>query len=169
MKPALTLYLAMVLGLSACGDLKLRKMKSDDKGPGGRASRRCFCRLSCSLDYKVLPEPNSAAGNLVDATPKADAIVALGGTPVIGASKKVPAVDSSLVRHTSRFGTTPGIRDVLAVEDAEIRKSRSRMLRFQLNQKDLYSKVYEKQILDAHAEIAKFRAAGVLTPAVPPK
>jgi hypothetical protein len=168
MKPALTLCLAMVLGLSACGDLKLRKMNSDDKGPE-EFTVLPVKPLQEPSDYKVLPEPNSAAGNLVDATPKADAIVALGGTPVIGASTKVPAADSSLVRHTSRFGTTPDIRDVLAVEDAEIRKSRSRMLRFQLNQKDLYSKVYEKQILDAHAEIAKFRAAGVLTPAVPPK
>jgi hypothetical protein len=143
-------------------------MKSDDKGPE-EFTVLPVKPLQEPSDYKVLPAPNSAAGNLVDATPKADAIVALGGTPVIGASTKVPAADSSLVRHTSRFGTTPDIRDVLAVEDAEIRKSRSRMLRFQLNQKDLYSKVYEKQILDAHAEIAKFRAAGVLTPAVPPK
>jgi hypothetical protein len=73
------------------------------------------------------------------------------------------------VRRTNRFGTSPDIRNVLATEDAAIRKSKSRMLRFQLNQKDLYSKVYEKQTLDAYAEIAKFRAVGVLTPAVPPK
>ena len=77
MKPALTLCLAMVLGLSACGDLKLRKMKSDDKGPE-EFTVLPVKHLQEPSDYKVLPEPNSAAGNLVDATPKADAIVALG-------------------------------------------------------------------------------------------
>ena len=78
MKPALTLCLAMVLGLSACGDLKLRKMKSDDKGPE-EFTVLPVKPLQEPSDYKVLPAPNSAAGNLVDATPKADAIVALGG------------------------------------------------------------------------------------------
>ena len=168
MKPAFTLCLAMVLGLSACGDLKLRKMRSDDKGPE-EFTVLPVKPLQNPSDYTALPEPNPAAGNLVDATPKADAIVALGGTPVIGASAKIPASDTALLRRTNRFGTAPDIRNVLATEDAEIRKSKLRMLRFQLNQKDLYSKVYEKQTLDAHAEIAKFRSAGVLTPAVPPK
>jgi hypothetical protein len=94
MKPALTLCLAMVLGLSACGDLKLRKMRSDDKGPEE------FTVLPVKLlqkpsDYMVLPDPNPAAGNLVDATPKADAIVALGGTPIVDASTKIPTSDTA--------------------------------------------------------------------------
>lgn len=169
MKPAITLCLAMVFGLAGCGDVKLRKMRSDDKGPE-EFTVLPFKPLQTPSDYTVLPEPAPAAGNLADATPKLDAIVALGGTPVVGGSTtNVPASDRALVRRTNRFGTTLDIRAVLAAEDAEIRKDKSRMLRFQLNRKDLYSKVYEEQTLDAYAELAKFRAAGVLTPAVPPE
>ena len=168
MKPAFTLCLAMVLGLAGCGDIKLRKMRSDDKGPE-EFTVLPVKPLQQPSNYAQLPEPTAAAGNLADATPKLDAIIALGGTPVVGASTKIPASDTALVRRTNRFGTTPDIRGVLASEDAEIRKSRSRMLRFQLNQRDLYSKVYEEQTLDAYAELAKFRAAGVVAPAVPPE
>ena len=169
MKPAIKLCLAIVLSITGCGEVKLRKMRSDDKGPE-EFSVLPFKPLQTPSNYNMLPEPVPAMGNLADANPKVDAIVALGGKPVVtDNTRKVPTSDQILMRRTNRFGTTPNIRAILAAEDAEIRKKKSRMLRFQLNQKDLYSKVYEKQTLDAYAELAKFRAAGVLTPAVPPK
>ena len=166
MKRAATLCTALVLVLAGCGTTNLRKMESDDKGPE-EFTVLPLKRLEQPSDYAALPKPENAAPSITDPTPIADAITALGGTVESRNTTRVPSSDRALIQRTDRFGTTPNIRAILALEDAQFRQSKSKMRQFQLKPRDPYSQLYEAETLDAFAERQKFRAAGVTTPAVP--
>ena len=115
--------------------------------------------------YASLPEPTPGGRNRVDPTPEADAVAALGGRPGVVASR---AGDGALLATTGRFGTDPAIRQQLAAEDLEFRqRNRGRPLErlFNLN---VYFRAYRSQSLDQHAELERFRRAGISTPAAPP-
>lgn len=116
-------------------------------------------------DYASLPPPTPGGINRVDPQPDALAVAALGGRPGVVASR---AGDGSLLATTGRFGTDPAIRQQLAAEDLAFRQqNRGRPLErlFNIN---VYFRAYRAQSLDQHAELERFRRAGITTPAAPP-
>ncbi|MEM0947845.1 MAG: DUF3035 domain-containing protein [Pseudomonadota bacterium] len=115
--------------------------------------------------FSALPTPTPGGRNRTDPTPQADAYAALGGSagPVARSS-----ADGAVINYTGRFGTSPGIRRTLAVQDAQFRsENRGRVLErlFRVNR---YFDVYEDFALDAARELERFRRAGIRTPAAPP-
>lgn len=125
--------------------------------------------LQTPPDAAGLPVPLPGAQNRADATPMQDAVVALGGRPsLLEADGPVPAGDSALVAHASRYGRDPAIRTTTAAEDAEFRRrNQGRVLErvFSVNR---YFDVYDRQALDQQAEIDRLRRAGVRTSSAPP-
>ena len=117
---------------------------------------------------KALPQPTPGGSNRVDPTPKADAIAALGGRASAQVAGGVPTRDAALVARASRHGLTTNIRQQLATEDAAVRRSARRFNLFGLFGDGTYFGAYARQALDAYAELARFRAAGVATPSAPP-
>ena len=111
-----------------------------------------------------LPPPTPGGANRTDASPEADAIAALGGRPGTGA-----AVDGGLLSYAMRFGVEPGIRTTLAARDLEFRRANDGRLLERVFNVNLYYRAYESQSLDQYAELARFRRAGVPTPAAPPE
>ncbi len=112
-----------------------------------------------------LPRPTPGGRNRTDPTPRADAYAALGGRP---ASVARSSGDGAVINYTGRYGVTPGIRQSLAVQDAQFRsQNRGRVLErlFNVNR---YFDVYERQALDQDRELERFRRAGVRTPSAPP-
>ena len=166
MKRAATLCTALVLVLAGCGTTNLRKMESDDKGPE-EFTVVPLKPLEQPSDYATLPKPENAAPSITDPTPIADAITALGGTVDSRNTTRVPSSDKALIQRTDRFGTTPNIRAMLALEDAQFRENKTKIRQSLFQPRDPYSQFYEAETLDAFAELQKFRAAGVTTPAVP--
>ncbi|MDG2404644.1 MAG: DUF3035 domain-containing protein [Paracoccaceae bacterium] len=166
MRRVATLCIVPVLLLAGCGDANLRKMRSDDKGPE-EFTVVPFKPLEQPSNYAILPEPANVAPNRTDPTPREDAIIALGGTVDSRKTTQIPSSDRELMRRTDRFGTTPSIRDILALEDAQFRRKNNKMRQFQLQSRDPYSQLYKAETLDAFAELQKFLAAGISTPAAP--
>ena len=162
MKRAATLCTALVLVLAGCGNTNLRKMESDDKGPE-EFTVVPLKPLEQPSNYAALPKPGNATPSITDPTPISDAITALGGTVESRDTTRVPSSDRALIQRTDRFGTTPNIRAMLALEDAQFRENTTTLFQ----PRDLYSQLYEAETLDAFAELQKFQAAGVTTPAVP--
>ncbi len=110
-----------------------------------------------------LPPPTPGGTNLTDPTPKADAIAALGGREGAGAGG-----DAGLMSATGRYGRDGSIRASLAADDEAFRrKNRAKPLErlFSLN---AYFRVYEKQTLNAQAELQRWRRAGAGNPSAPP-
>ncbi len=167
-RSALAVAMAAMLALAACGSDKvpsLMNLRSSTNGPD-EFSILPPKALELPEDLTALPEPTLGGSNLTDPTPIADAIVALGGNP--RAAGGIPAADSALVNHGSRYGVTAGIRETLAAEDLEYRrKNNGRVLEriFNLN---VYFRAYKKQSLDQHAELLRWRRAGLRTPSAPP-
>lgn len=114
-----------------------------------------------------LPEPAPGAPNRTDQNPLADAVAALGGTPSSPAGAP-PARDSELVGHASRYGGTPAIRQTLAEEDRQIRRTHGRVNILGILPGDDYTEAYRREWLDAHAEDRRLRDRGVPTPSNPP-
>lgn len=165
-----TIFLALLtaLGLMACtsGDRPLHDLSSAGNGPDD------FSVLPVAPleipDAKVLPTPTPGGTNLVDPNPKADAIAALGGRASAQVAGGVPARDAALVRGAGRYGTDANIRQTLADEDAALRSRARSFSFFGLFGGGTYFGAYARQALDAYAELARFRAAGVATPSAPP-
>lgn len=120
--------------------------------------------LQTPPDLAALPTPTPGGANLVDPTPRADAVAALGGGG--GASS---AGDAALVAHTTRFGVAQDIRPVLAAEDLEYRRANDGRVLERLFNVNVYFQAYESLELDQHEELERFRAVGVPTPAAPPE
>ncbi|MCV2881921.1 DUF3035 domain-containing protein [Actibacterium sp. XHP0104] len=122
-----------------------------------------------TLDLAALPAPTPGGANRVDPTPEADAIAALGGRPERLQETGIPASDSALVTQASRFGVANDIRPILAAEDLEFRKeNRGRFLERVMNV-SVYFKAYREQSLNQHAELERWRRAGVRTVGAPPE
>ncbi len=118
--------------------------------------------------YSELPPPTPFGGNRADASPIADAVVLLGGNPAAVTLGEIPSSDRQLVRYTERYGLRDGIRSELAAEDLEYRgNNRGRVLE-RLFDVNVYFRAYEHMSLDQYAEVERFRAMGVRTPAPPP-
>lgn len=118
----------------------------------------------------ALPEPTPGGANRVDPTPQADAVAALGGRPELLASTAIPAADGAIVAAATRFGVASGIRDQLAAEDLEFRRSNNPRLLERLFNVNTYHRTYRDagMTIDRHAELRRWRAAGARTPGAPP-
>lgn len=168
MRKAILAILA-VAALTACstGKRSLHDMRSTTGGPD-EFTVMPVGQLDIPADLS-LPTPTPGGTNRVDPTPKANAIAALGGNPAVVNAGGMPVADSALVAAASRNGTQSDIRAVLAAEDAQFRKSRSRFGWFAALQSDRYFKAYARFALDAYAELQRFRDLGVETPTAPPQ
>lgn len=124
--------------------------------------------LETPEDFATLPEPTPGGRNLVDPTPREDAVAVLGGNPAALARTGVPAGDGGLLAYAARFGTSPAIRDELAAADLEYRRRNDGRLMERLFNVNVYFRAYEPLSLDQHAELERWRAAGVRTPSAPP-
>ena len=117
--------------------------------------------------YAALPPPVPGGGSLADPEPLTDAVVALGGRP--GAQAAVPARDRTVVAYAGRAGVAPEVRATLAAEDLTVRERGTPRVLERLFGVNTYDRVYRRQVLDQHAELERFRRAGVRTPAAPPE
>ena len=122
--------------------------------------------LEAPPSLAVLPPPVPGGPSRTDPTPLADATLALGGRP--GAAAAIPARDVGVARYAARGGVAPGVRATLAAEDLSARERRSPRILERVFGVDTYADVYERQSLDQHAELERFRRAGVRTPSAPP-
>ena len=120
--------------------------------------------------YAALPTPTPGGGNLVDPTPEADAVAALGGDPRRVARNGGPLVgDPGLLNHSLRYGRRDAIRAELAAADLEYRRKNDGRLLERLFNLTIYYKAYEPYAPDQHAELERWRRAGARTPAAPPQ
>jgi hypothetical protein len=124
--------------------------------------------LELPEDLASLPPPTPGGENRTDPRPFDDAVLALGGRPQ-AAQGGVPAADGALAAHAGRFGIEGGIRQTLAAEDLEWRRDNNGRLLERLANVNVYYKAYRAQSLDQHAELARWRKAGVRTPSAPPE
>jgi len=170
-RPVILMVLVASVGLSACGrkDRPLMNLRSTGAGPD-EFSILPTKPLKMPKSFASLPEPTPGAGNLADPRPEADAVAALGGNPkYLEPRGKLPRSDSALIATATRYGISKDIRDVLAAEDKEFRRSHPPKLLERAFKVSAYFKVYAPMALDRYAELARLRRAGVRTPAAPPK
>lgn len=125
--------------------------------------------LQTPPNVDVLPPPNPGAANRADATPLADAVVALGGkASALKPDGSVPGSDGMIVNYASRYGRDIEIRDKLESEDLAYRQSNQGRLLERVFNVNRYFDSYDNQSLDQQQEIDRLRAAGVPTPSAPP-
>lgn len=169
MRPASSVIICLIaaLGLSACGESSLRDLNDPAAGPE-EFSILPTKELQEPANYAALPVPTPGQANLVDPTPKADAVAALGGNPARVSDTGIPSSDSALIASASRYGVPANIRATTSAEDAEFRKRRGRFTNIRLFKTDRYADVYKRQILDSNRTLDVFRRAGRKTPAAPP-
>ena len=167
MRPASSLILILALSLSACGDTTLRDLNDPAAGPE-EFDIIPNKPLETPDNYTALPVPTPDQENLADATPKKDAVAALGGRPSLLDAQGTARSDAALVASASRFGVPAGVREQTAVEDAEFRKRRGRFSNIRLFKTDRYGSVYKRQTLDAQKTVETYRRAGRKTPTAPP-
>ncbi len=161
--------LGLVLAVAACsGNPGLRTLNDDKDGPD-EFKILPVKPLAEPESYSALPVPTPGGANRADPTPNSDALVALGGRPSAAvASGGIPSSDGALVRQTTRYGVTPGIREELAIEDADFRRRQSRFTQIRIVPVDRYQQAYRSYALDPFAEAERFRKLGIRTPAAPP-
>ena len=168
--PVLSMMI-LTMALSACGsrdrDIKLRRFKDSGGGPNEFAILPGK-PLQAPEDFAALPAPTPGGANLTDQNPLADGVAALGGNPTAVTGTAVAAGDSALVQHSARYGVNPGIRQVLATEDADVRRRRGRVNILNIGKNDDYVLAYKRQWLDSHAEAQRLRRLGIATPSSPP-
>lgn len=154
------------LALSACANPGLRDLRSNSAGPDEFIINPSK-ELSEPANYTDLPQPTPGKSNLTDRSALDDGVRAVGGR-VTDPNAPVPASDGALVRHASRLGVQPAIRETLAQADAQFRKRKRRLTQFRIARVDRYNQAYSRQALDARAEQVRWRRAGVATPSSPP-
>ena len=162
---------AVVLALTACDRNKqpqLLNLKQSGKGPDEFAILPTK-PLQSPENYSSLPQPTLGGNNLADPTPFKDAVASLGGNPNRLNSNGIPASDTAVINHASRYGRDAAIRGRLASEDLEFRRVNDGRLLERLANVNVYFKAYREQALDRHRELERFRKLGVRTPAAPPE
>lgn len=164
------LMVTLMLGLvAACGnrDKPLTRIKKTGDGPDeftiipGKP-------LQTPETYSALPAPTPGGSNLTDQNPLAEGATALGGNPSTLSTAGIPSADAGLIRHASRYGVAPGIRQTLSAEDQKARRRHGRVNIFNIGPIDDYTNAYKRQWLDSDAEFRRLRRAGVTVPTAPP-
>ncbi len=124
--------------------------------------------LELPENLTALPAPTPGATNRTDPQPLGNAVEVLGGNRNALVPGGVPASDGALLNAAGRFGVADGIRGTLAAEDAAFQR-RAKIFNVKLVRDDEYRKAYRRFLLDAGAELLRFRRAGVQTPTQPPR
>ncbi len=168
-KPIILLALLAAVGLSACTrkETPLMNLRSGGSGPDEFAILPTK-PLKMPKNLAELPLPAPGGPNLVDPTPSADAVAALGGSPKYLGSGGIPRGDRALVATAERYGIAPDIRARLEAEDREFRRTHPPRLLERWFRLTTYFKVYGPMALDRYAELERMRRAGVRTPEAPP-
>ncbi|MBL3569559.1 pyruvate/2-oxoglutarate dehydrogenase complex, dihydrolipoamide acyltransferase (E2) component [Rhodovulum sulfidophilum] len=164
----LVLGAAMAAALSGCsrGDdyqPKLMHLRGAERGPD-EFSVVPNKPLEMPQDVASLPAPTPGGANLVDPTPEADAIAALGGNAARGTGG-----DPGLMAQVGRFGVDPSIRQTLAQEDLEYRQKHDGRLLERWFNVTVYYKAYSRQALNQYEELERWRARGVRNVSAPPE
>ncbi len=169
LRPLSVLAFAAAIGVSACAPKEggLMNLRSAGAGPDEFAILPTK-PLIMPKDYKTLPPPTPGSANLTDPTPRADAVVALGGNPKYLTAKGIPRADRGVINVVSRYGITANIRQILAKDDAQFRKKHRGKLLERLFGNTVYFSAYKPMTLDRYSELARMRRAGVRTVAAPP-
>lgn len=158
---------SLVAGCGGRDDVTLTRLRNTSNGPD-EFSIIPGKPLQTPENYTALPEPTPGAANLTDQNPLADGIVALGGNPAVLNAAAPAASDGALVNHANRYGARADIRQTLAREDRETRKSYGNVNVLRILPGDDYVQAYRREWLDAYAEEQRLRQRGVVTPASPP-
>lgn len=166
-KGVLALAAIAMLTLAACGggDPHLMNLQPAGDGPDEFAILPPK-PLQMPDDLKALPEPTLGGSNLTDPNPEADIAAALGGNLREGTG--VPAGDSAIVNHASRYGRSASIRPDLAAADLEHRRDNKGRVLERLFNVNVYFKAYANDSLDQQAELRKWRRRGIRTVSAPP-
>lgn len=169
MRVARSIIFGLALLISACANERgIRVLSSNGEGPD-EFSIQPTKPLTLPETFAQLPTPTPGADNLTDPTPLADASIALGGSArTEGEPGTFASADAALVGYVARNGSGAGIREQLAQEDEAIRGRFARFTGWRLADPDRYDEVYRAFRLNAFAELARWRAAGVETPSAPP-
>lgn len=162
------IVVSLALGVSGCSKKGLMDLRHNGNGPDE------FMVLPTKpLDMPdrmaALPAPTPGGANRADATPKADAVAALGGRPDALVPQGASAADGALVAQVSRYGVPSNTREVLAEADAKFRKRQARGTRVRLFPVDRYKQAYRRDAIDPFDQAEQFRRAGAETPTSPPK
>jgi len=140
----LALVICAMLVLSGCANRQARIAEAD--GPDEFAVLPGK-PLQLPDNYTSLPDPTPGADNLTDPTPHTDAIAALGGRAAATPNSGIAQADSALINYTSRFGVESWARGD------------------QNTTRRLFG--FRGRSLDPYKELARLRAAGVMTPSAP--
>ncbi|MCX7565613.1 DUF3035 domain-containing protein [Sulfitobacter sp. F26169L] len=152
--------------VAGCANVGLRDLQSTSKGPD-EFGIQPVGELQRPDSYRDLPTPTPGGSNRVDRSALAEGAQAFGGQ-LGDPNAPVPATDGALVRHTSRLGVSPDIRENLAQTDAKFRKRKARFTQFRIVPVDRYNQAYRREALNAQAEQNRWRNAGARTPSAPP-
>ncbi len=170
MRGMMGMKLAALVGLAALaacdrGDPELMNIRSDTPDEFSVLPTK---PLEAPEDYTTLPEPTPGGTNLVDATPQADAVAALGGNPDRLKPGTIYAGEQPLLAYATRYGVPGDIRATLAAEDLEWRRANNGRLLERLFNVNVYYKSYKSMSLDQHLELERLRRRGIWTPSAPP-
>lgn len=161
------LAVTLVTGCGGRDDVTLTRLRNTSNGPD-EFSIIPGKPLQTPENYTALPQPTPGAANLTDQNPLADGVIALGGNPAAVNATAPAGANGTLVNYANRYGATPNIRQTLAAEDKETRRSYGNVNVLRILPGDDYVQAYSKQWLDAYAEEQRLRNRGVVTPASPP-
>ena len=124
--------------------------------------------LQYPKNLKELPEPNLLGQNLADKRPIDDVINALGGNANLQKETKIQKSEKPLLKAISRFGITPDIRIITAMEDNDFREKNKAKVLERLVGVNTYKIRYRSQRLDAQKELSRLNKLGIITPSAPP-
>lgn len=162
------LSLIALVVLAACSEKAPNLMTFTGRQPGPDEFLVVPAKpLETPANFNTLPPPIPGGPNRADATPKADAVAALGGSPA-RLNEDNAGLDNGLVAYASRFGREPAIRATLAEEDFAFRRRNDGLFLERAFNRNLYYDAYDAQQLDQQAERARLRSVGVPTAEAPP-
>lgn len=163
---------AFLLSVSACGSSTkqphLMNLHSQTRGPdefGVLPTKP----LQMPESLTELPAPTPGGSNITDPTPEADAVAALGGNPASLGQETPSSSNAGLVNYAGRLGRSADIRQTVAAEDLEWRRTHDGRFLQRLFGTTVYYKAYSKMSLDQYAELEYWRARGVRNVGAPPE
>jgi len=165
MRKIAILFVLPVL-VAGCANVGLRDLQSTSSGPD-EFGLKPVNKLQEPASYNELPTPTPGGVNRTDRSALAEGASAFGGR-LGDPNGPIPANDGALVQHASRLGVASNIRQELAETDAAFRKRQARFTQYRIVPVDRYNQAYRREVLDAQAELKRWRHAGARTPSAPP-
>ena len=116
----------------------------------------------------LVSKPSVLGQNLADKRPIDDVINALGGNANLQKESKIQKSEKPLLKAISRFGITPDIRIITAMEDNDFREKNKAKVLERLVGVNTYKIRYRSQRLDAQKELSRLNKLGIITPSASP-